>query len=572
MSSASSKRPARKPIGASAAEKRRFSRSIRVMFENMGFTYIPTEGVEGRFGNKTGELDSVYMHENILLIVEDTTATTHVFEHAKNKCLLAKEIDSHKSDFIDWLKSNFADHHSSLSKYSPRRFRIFFLYVSMVDMELNNDSVALLQPMKIVSPSALGYFDKLAKAIRRSSRTDFWRFLDLKSKDVGAANATNDVKTINTTIISPEDNTGFSNGVRLVSFMISADVLLRNSYVLRKDNWGYSTNLYQRMVDSTRITGIRKYIASEGAAFLNNIIIGLPEDVTFQTGSKSPVKIDEVQDYSAYRMTIPDEFNSLCIIDGQHRVFAHFEGTDDLEPQIAALRSKVHLLATGVVFPSNMTELERLQLQSEMFLNINSNTKPVPADVLLAIQSLRAPFTDAAVARRVLEDLNSRNSFRGLFQLTQMDRAPIKIASIVKFALRYLVDVDSDAGLFSQWVAQNESHRALESKKNLELLDAYIKFCGRTLDAYFGALKKSHPDDWGVSGAKITSTTVINAMIIALRKSIPTVGVLDFTQYDALIQNWDIDFSRSNFKYSSSQYARFSQDILRDMFKLDEAG
>ena len=135
------------------------------------------------------------------------------------------------------------------------------------------------------------------------------------------------------------------------------------------------------------------------------------------------------------------------------------------------IRGKIHLLATGMIFPDKMDELERLKLQSEIFLDINSNTKPVPADVLLAIQSLRAPFADVAIARRVLELLNKKSAFRGMFQLSQMDQAPIKIASIVKFALRYLVDIDSDNGLCAQWISGDRSREALRDKDTKELLE-----------------------------------------------------------------------------------------------------
>jgi DGQHR domain-containing protein len=539
------------------------------MFTNMGFAHVPTEGKEAKFGNKTGELDSVFVYDNVLLVVEDTTSKKP-FDHAKNKRLLAEQIHASKVEFIEWLRNTFPEHDEVLNAYSPKRFQLFYLYISRTEMDLDDDDLALLEPMKIITTRALNYFDKLAKTIRRSAKTDLWRFLELSSSDIGAANATNDVKTIDTTIISPDDSTGFSNGVRLVSFMISADVLLRNSYVLRKDNWGYSTDLYQRLIDANRIKKIRKYVASDGSAFLNNIIVGLPPDVTFQTSDKAPIKLDDVQDYSAYRMTIPDEFNSLCIIDGQHRVFAHYEGTDDLEPKVAAIRSKVHLLATGVIFPSSMDELERLKLQSEIFLDINSNSKPVPADILLAIQALREPYADVAVARRVLELLNKQSAFRGMFQLSQMDQAPIKIASIVKFALRYLVDIQSDSGLFAEWVKDNPSRETLRTKNNSELLTEYVSYCTATLNLYFKALKTHHASEWNDPDYKITSTTVVNAMIIALRRSLPALGVLTFEEYASLVKPWPIDFSKTTFPFASSQYARFSQEVLRDMFKLVE--
>lgn len=560
---------ARRPINPAILQQRRFARSIKSMFLNMGFAHLPTEGREAKFGHKTGELDSVYIYENVLLVVEDTTSSDP-FKHAKNKRLLAEQLVTSKPEFIEWLRNEFPDHTRPLDAYAPQRFKLFYLYISQKEMDLDADDLALLEPMKVVSTRAHNYFDRLARTIRHSAKTDLWRFLELRSNDIGPIATGTPAKTIDTTIISPDDSTGFVNGVRLVSFMISAEVLLRNSYVLRKDNWGYSTDLYQRLIDAGRIKKIRQYVASEGSAFLNNIIVGLPPGVTFQSSDGTPISLDDAQDYGAYRMTIPDEFNSLCIIDGQHRVFAHYEGSDELEAKVAAVRTKVHLLATGLVFPKDMNELDRLKLQSEIFLDINSNSKPVPADVLLAIQSLRAPYADVAVARRVLEQLNKKPTFRSMFQLSQMDLAPIKIASIVKFALRYLVEIGAEVGLYAEWVKGDDARAALADKKSPELLAAYVEYCASILDQYFKALKVAHDSEWSDPDSKITSTTVINAMLIALRRALPTIGVLDFNGYLKLAQNWNIDFSKSTFPYASSQYARFSQEILRDMFKLVE--
>jgi len=562
------KRKKRTPLTAKELDQRRFARKVRAIFVNMGFTPIPTEGKHALFGNKKGEIDSTFLYENILLVVEDTTSSKP-FDHAKNKKLLADQLTVGKDDFINWLRDEFPEHKAALDAYAPQRFRLIYLYVSQKEMDLDDDSLTLLTPMKIVTTKALNYFDKLAKTIRRSARTDLWRFLNLGSDDIGAVDASSGQRTIKTTIISPSDSTGYDNGVRLVSFMISADTLLRNSYVLRKDNWGYSIDLYQRLIEANRIKKIREYVAT-GGAFLNNIIIGLPANVTFQTSDMTPISLDKIENYASYRMTIPDEFNSLCIVDGQHRVFAHYEGIDDNEAKVAVIRQKVHLLATGLVFPASMNEVDRLRLQSQIFLDINANTKPVPPDVLLSIQSLRAPYDDVAIARRVLEGLNKKTAFRGMFQLSQMEDAPIKIASIVKFALRYLVDIDASSGLFAEWVKEDPKRGALSTKDDPELLAQYVQFAVIALDRYFNALRSEHESEWGSPESKVTSTTVINAMIIALRRAIPTTGLQTFDEYQGLVRAWPVDFSKSTFIYTSSQYNRFSLEVLRDLFGLEE--
>lgn len=97
-----------------------------------------------------------------------------------------------------------------------------------------------------------------------------------------------------------------------------------------------------------------------------------------------------------------------------------------------------------------------------------------------------------------------------------------------------------------------------------------MNYCARVLDQYFGALKKRYTEEWNDPECKITSTTVINAMLIALRRSLPALGVLTFEEYSALVEQWQVDFSKAKFQFASSQYARFSQVVLREMYKLDE--
>ncbi|GAB6106718.1 hypothetical protein JCM19376_06740 [Fusibacter bizertensis] len=88
-----------------------------------------------------------------------------------------------------------------------------------------------------------------------------------------------------------------------------------------------------------------------------------------------------------------------------------------------------------------MTKMERAKKQSEIFLDINSNAKSVSPDILLNISMLKDPFSDIAVARRVVERLNKNGVFANKFELSILEESKIKIASIIKFALRYLVDI-----------------------------------------------------------------------------------------------------------------------------------
>lgn len=569
---AKAKPKARKPLSAEQVRKREeraFSRRVRAVFKNVGFVHLPTEGIERMFGHKKGELDAVYVFENIIIVAEETISKD-ARDHLKNKHLLFQQIKAKKDETVNWLKESFAEDLEAFDEYDTSRYQLHFLYFTKNDLVTSEEDEALFAGTRIVQPATLAYFQKMANNIRLSARADLFRYLKVDSADVGAADSGNEQKTISTSIIYPSDNTGLKNGVRIVSFMMSAEMLLRNSFVLRKDNWEDSIELYQRLIERERIQSIRRYLALKKTTFINNIIVSLPDQVSFTDPSGKEVDIASVASFAGHQMRIPDQFNSICVIDGQHRIFAHYEGIDSLEPQIAKLRKKFHLLVTGLVFPADMSALERRKFESELFLDINSNARPVPADVLLFIETLKDPFSDLAVARQVVTRLNATGPLANRLQLSQMDDGKIRIASIIKYALRYLVAITDDAdrpSLFHYW-STSEKRAELLKRKSVDLLDDYVKFAATVVATMLGAIRSSNKAAWEDENSKILSTTSINGFLLAVRKTLPTYGVLTHGAYVERFERVSTDFSRDQFPYTSSQYAKFSRFILAEGFDI----
>ena len=565
----------KKPITLEQRQKREqaaFRRRIVSVFKNAGFLYLPVAGKERVFGSRRGELDAVFIFENIVLVCEDTITreSKNIKSHLKDKKHVFDEIADNQDDLIDWLKSSHSDKFSQFDEYDNQRYKIFFLYCTRYKFNPSPEDLEFFKSIKIVEQSTLNYFYKLSRSIRFSSRNDIFRFLGLRSQDIGQSNSLSERKTPKVAIICPPDSTGHGeSGIRLVSFMLSAELLMRNAYVLRKDNWETHMQLYQRLIEKGRIEKIRKYVVNQKTAFYNNIIVSLPDNVSFHDDNGSSVNLEDIQDFSGeYRMQIPNEFNSICVIDGQHRIFAHYEGDDKLEKDIARLRSRFHLLVTGLIFPKDMPSLERRKYESEIFLDINSNAKPVPPDLLLFIEELKDPFSESGVARKALVRLNQEPVFHNQFELSLTERSKIKIASIIKFALRNLVAIDdaNPESLYGVWVA--ETGKSLNERSDTLLLDEYVEFIVGKLGIYFRALKSAYSSEWDDDNSKILSTTSINGFIIALRRSLSVVGLKEFEYYKEAFGRLDIDFSKQNFPYISSRYNKFSIQILRECFNI----
>ena len=269
-------------------EKKSFKTKIRNIFVGAGFKYIPTNDNEMTIGLRKVEIDSLFIYENIWLICEDTVKTSDIRDHIRTKNEAFGEIKKNLSEFIDKLIKLFPDYSDLLSKYNHDRLKVFGLYISKNELSLSAADHQLYNNLIFVEPQTLEYFHWLVKGIKFSARNEIFRFLKLKFKDIGMSSSSSISTEITAPIIYPREFTGLKNKVRVVSFMMSAEDLLNTCYVLRKDNWEESIWLYQRLIDNNRLKNVRNFIETKGEAFYNNIIVALPDEVSFKDGSGAP--------------------------------------------------------------------------------------------------------------------------------------------------------------------------------------------------------------------------------------------------------------------------------------------
>lgn len=545
---------------------RLFKKNIINIFTLSGFTYIDSENHQFKLVLRNIEIDFIFLNENIILVCEETNTTNDIKRHIRNKQEAFEQIEKNKQDFINWLSSEFSN--KDIRKYSENQYTIKYLYFSQNELNLSTEETELFPLITFIEPRYLEYFVKMAKSIQKSVKYEIFRFLCISKIGNKMESTESDTKCISETIISPKGPTGLEKNVRIVSFMISAETLIKYSYVLRKDNWEDSIILYQRLIQKEKIKGIRKFLANKRETFYNNIIVSLPNDTFFLDKKNNTIEIDNVGNYNVCKMYIPDRMNSICIIDGQHRVFAYYEGENNNDPEekiISNLRNKLHLLVTGLVFTKEISDIEKSRIESEIFLDINTNSKPVPPDVLLHIKTLKEPLSDIGLARAVIERLNKKKLFLRKFELTSLELGKIKIASIIKFALRYLVTIEPKErkSFYSYWTGDKEALTHLDDTAYKEYLD----FCTSKIEDYFSAIRDCFTDAWNDPNSKLLSVIAINGFIIAYNRFIDDHNVQGFNFFREKLKNLEVDFSKENFLYTSSQYKKFSSVILEALLK-----
>lgn len=544
-----------------------FRKKIRSSFTDAGFTYFSTLDKHFPIGTRTVELDYLFLYENIIVICEDNTKQKKDIDHIRNKNESFAEIRNNKAAFLNWLSNTFPEKATMVKQYRPERYFLYYIYISQTELEITEDEKNRYSNLLFWDPETLSYFNRMAQCIQHSARYEIFRYLGLKNDEIGFSGSEGGKTTPKAPIIYPQEATGLRNGVRVVSFMMSAEKLLRTSYVLRKDSWEESMFLYQRLIEKDKVKSIRAFLAQKGEAFYNNIIVALPDNVTFEDDAGTPILVENIGDFQHCKLVLPDEMNSICIIDGQHRIFAHYEApaTEKYELQIAPLRRQLHLLVTGLIFPTEMKEPERKQIQSQIFLDINDNTKKVAPNVLTHIEMVKDPFSDIGLARRVIERLNKKRVFLNRFELSALDESKIKVASIIKFALRYLVTVTPAEGKTSLYAYWQGNKEAFQQKDEASLND-YIEFCANSIDLYFSAIRDAFKSSWNDPASKMLSVISINGFIIAFNRQLNKYGVSDYPFYSSCLRKLSIDFSKNGFPYTSSQYRKFSGRILAEAF------
>lgn len=570
-------------------EQRDQKKEIRDIMSRIGFTRL--NGIDGKefvYEGRTSELDDIFICENIILLTEYTIGEPHILK----KNIIYDKINNNTSAFIKYLIDNqiFASFNniydnSICNKYTINQLRVKILYCSKKSIsQEHKDSVSnvIYFDYHIVK-----YFKSLTSVIKLSTRYEFMDFLGIKENEWGENILDSSVVATNcfSGHILPEEKSSFKEGYKIISFYIDAASLLKRAYVLRQEGWRKKENVgyYQRMLDSKKIVGMRRYLSTEGRVFVNNIITTISEnDIKMYNDEnrREEIVIDEngnfVGDNKRTNVTpayveILNKCNIIGIIDGQHRTFAYHEGDDTYESSIKKLRKIQNLLVTGIIFPKTESQENRLKFEAGLFLEINSNQKKVGQLIQQEIQMQIMPFSNIAVGKRILNMLNDHGSLANMIELYSYEKGKIKTASIVSFGLKPLIKFDQNKNdsFYSIWDNENKTYLLDKNCQNYTLLDDYIKFCVKGINEVLSAFKSCiKKQEWKPYCAK-TSSGVLTVTFIN--------GVLNLTRL--LIENnlmHGLDFYREKLKtidefnikqYKSSQYRRMGEDIYNKYFK-----
>jgi len=557
----------------SAAEKeqdrirRTHFREVRSIFSICGFKRIPSASdKEFTFDGTTSDLDDVFIYENIIVLSECTVAQNDISGHLKKKKVLYDKITKDPPAFLSFLCGAFPDFAAAKGvKYQPHHLKVIILYCSRypVKGELKDE----VPGVRYLDYNIVRYFKSISDRVKHSARYELFNYLGLSHKDIGASTISPAAipKLSYKGSILPEGQSHFPKGYKVVSFYVDPAALLERCYVLRKDGWSDDAGLYQRMISHKKIESIRRYLLSKKRVFINNIIVTLPNSTQLTNDDGKTLDPAKIQQTEPGNILLPHEYNSIGLIDGQHRVFSYYEGGRD-EAQISLLRVQQNLLVTGVIYPSNISKTDRSKFEATLFLEINATQTNAKSDLKQAIGVLLQPFSQDSIARRIVNSLNEKGPLSDEFERYFYDKGKIKTTSIVSYGLKQLIKLSGEDTLFKVW--QHPSKDQLVEKPTDSLAQEYINFCATEINVFMSAIRNSLPPDRWTADSKVKgrmlTTTILNGFIICLRLLVEHKKLYSFETYKNKFAASDLSkFSFSTYK--SSQYRKLG-DALYDKY------
>ena len=273
------KRKKRKKL--SQAEKlqrrtqRKLYREFRAFIRELGFSQIKSDKIEITVSSRPGEIDDIFIFENVLVLVEYTIGKPDS-AHVLKKKPFFDNIISDVPGFLEIARAKYPELSGQLKGiYDDQHYHVRIMYVPLY--EAAPETIAACPDVIFLQGGLKKYFFALSKTIERSARVEFFSYLKLAWNDIGTAAITASMPSNDYTgQLLPEAMSSFPSGFKVVSFYADPERLIGSAYVLRRDGWRDSSHLYQRILVRSKIKKMRRYLIDQKRVFVNNIIATLP--------------------------------------------------------------------------------------------------------------------------------------------------------------------------------------------------------------------------------------------------------------------------------------------------------
>lgn len=454
------------------------------------------------------------------------------------------ECIKRKSDLIKQLKVSSDSITNFLGQKADGGIEIVSLYSSK--RELSEVHVSKQSILQYLTGADLKYFKRMGSCIGASALHEFSQYLELKDP----FNNNDSYKKAD--CISLADQSGAGTGVySIATFYAKPSDLLAGACALRKGGWRNDAEAFQRLIEVGRIAKMREFLADGGESFPTNLVVAM-------TGAS----IGEESGNTF--VSIPQKRDSISIIDGQHRLFSYGDIADAFNEKIRSLADEHRLLVTAVVFDKGVSESNKLSKQAQLFLDINSKQKKIPAALTQAINKMRNPQSSDGFASNFIEELLKGGFF-------EVGTSLVSTASIVTYSLVPLINSDLKKGtsLVSKFkvLAKNKNSDVDLVKYNEFTRELLLKY----LESWKSMVKRSGQFIANEAESKVFTGAAIGGVFYSLKYYLEGNEFSDLeamlTWAESAFESIEFDYSAEGFDYASNGRNKVGRDLRA---KLDD--
>jgi DNA sulfur modification protein DndB len=296
----------------------------------------------GQVVHKTKQVDVLAVHDNTVFLVECKTAETL---RAKSLKAEVAEFASNRNDFMKAL--------TELLGFKPRL--VMVLATLGIELAFNDVEDAKEAGIRVWSDGDVRALEELSGLAGEGARYQLYNmvFQGQRVKDMGI-----EVPALKAKM----------GGHVYYSFVMHPEDLLEIAYVHHRvgsSSFRDLTDSYQRMLNPGRIRKIRRFI-EDGGFFPGSIILNF--DAPLQENALvSKERAEHLRKGGVpVVLTLPAEYGSAWIIDGQHRLYG-YAGTEEKSSETIAVVAFVK---------------EDPSFQSRVFVDINEKQQAVSTNLL----------------------------------------------------------------------------------------------------------------------------------------------------------------------------------------------
>ena len=291
----------------------------------------------------------------------------------------------------EYIKTVASEYHLILKK-------VFFCPARRIEEET---LVKMQEKEKtVIDRDIFDYFQEVVNRLnRRFLFNDFMHFLNIRKIDLtkkGASKLREPARSspfsVNRLEVSKDKIIMYSSSVRVEDIVDNVTVLR----IARK----YDKKGFQRMIKATRLDKINDDYLSKNETFPNNVIIALsPElyknEADFYKKSKSS-------------LSFFDEYNSLFIIDGQHRFFSLVKGRKEDRP-----------ILVNLLFFFGQKEEQKYLSMYRMFYQINKKQERIDPNLSFILVAKIDPESEENFWYSVFRRLDKKGYFASRFSFKE---------------------------------------------------------------------------------------------------------------------------------------------------------